>query len=107
MWRPDVFGSTLFLISSWYAVRALGRTSFASQLRSLPGQIAWLNMLGSILFGISALGAFVLPTGSAVDEAADIGGTLLGAACFLAGAALMFPAWKRAVRQPSIQGEAT
>jgi hypothetical protein len=88
-------------------VRALGRTSFASQLRSLPGSIAWLNMLGSILFGISAFGAYVLPSGSLVDETADIAGTLFGAACFFAGAALMLPAWSRAVRQPSIQGEPT
>jgi hypothetical protein len=107
VWRPDVFGSTLFLISSWYAVRALGRTSFAAQVRTLPGGIAWLNMLGSILFGISAIGAYVLPSGSLVDDTADVAGTLLGAACFLAGAALMFPAWQRAVRQPSTQGEAT
>ena len=64
-------------------------------------------MLGSILFGISAFGAYVLPTGSLVDETADVAGTLLGAVCFFAGAALMFPAWKHAVRQPSIQGEAT
>jgi len=105
VWRPDVFGSTLFLISSWYAVRALGRTSFTSQLRSLPGGIAWLNMLGSILFGISAVGAYVLPDGSAVDDAAAIGGTLFGAACFLAGAALMLPAWTRAVRQPASEGD--
>lgn len=107
VWRPDVFGSTLFLISSWYAVRALGHTSFWSQVRSLPGGIAWLNMLGSILFGISAFGAYALPSGSVVDEAADIAGTLFGAACFFAGAALMFPAWSHAVRQPSTQGEAT
>lgn len=106
VWRPDVFGSTLFLISSRYAVCALGRGSFVDQLRTLPGGIAWLNMLGSILFGISAIGAYVLPTGSAVDEAADVAGTLFGAACFFAGAALMFPAWKRAVRQPSTRGEA-
>ena len=106
VWRPDVFGSTLFLVSSWYAVLALGRSSFASQLRTLPGGIAWVNMLGSILFGISAVGAYVLPDGSTVDEVAAIGGTLLGAVCFFAGAALMFPAWKHAVRQPSIQGEA-
>lgn len=95
VWRPDVFGSTLFLISSWYALRAL------------PGLIAWLNMTGSILFGISAVGAYVLPSGSAVDEAAAIGGTLLGAACFFAGAALMLPAWSRAVRQTAPQGDLT
>lgn len=93
VWRPDVFGSTLFLVSSWYALRAL------------PGLIPWLNMVGSILFGISAIGAFVLPSGSAVDDAAAVGGTLLGAACFFAGAALMLPAWSRAVRHSPPEGE--
>jgi hypothetical protein len=107
VWRPDVYGSTLFLVSSTYAVLALGRSSFAVQLRTLPGGIAWLNLLGSVAFGISAVGAYVLPDGSAVDDVAAVGGTLLGAACFLAGAALMFPAWSRAVRLPRPQGEPT
>lgn len=107
VWRPDVYGSTLFLISSAYAVAALDRSPFVHQLRTLPGAIAWLNMLGSILFGLSAIGAYVLPDGSAVDDVAAVGGTLLGAACFLAGAALMFPAWTRAVRPPLTPGETT
>lgn len=91
VWRPDVFGSALFLISSWYALRAV------------PGLISWLNMTGSVLFGISALGAYLLPSGSAVDDAAAVGGTLLGAACFFAGAALMLPAWSHAVHQPALE----
>ncbi|MBA2956423.1 hypothetical protein GON03_00115 [Nocardioides sp. MAH-18] len=107
VWRPDVYGSTLFLVSSAYAVAALGRSPLVHQLRTLPGGIAWLNMLGSILFGLSAIGAFVLPDGSAVDDAVAVGGTLLGAVCFLLGAALMFPAWSRAVRLPLTRGEPT
>jgi hypothetical protein len=105
VWRPDVYGSTLFLVSSVYAVLALDRSSFAVQLRTLPGGIAWLNMLGSVLFMLSAVGAYLLPDGSAVDDVAAVGGTLLGAACFLAGAALMFPAWSHAVRLSRPQGE--
>lgn len=80
VWRPDVVGSTLFLVSSWYGLLAT------------PGRMAWLNMTGSVLFGISAAGAYVLPSGSAADDAAAVWGTLLGAVCFLAGAALMLSA---------------
>lgn len=86
VWRPDVVGSMLFLVSSTFALLAQ------------PGLIAWLNMAGSVLFGISALGAFVLPSGSDVDDVAAVGGTLLGAVCFFAGAALILP---------SFEGEAT
>lgn len=107
VWRPDVFGSILFLVSSTYAVQALARARITHQLRTLPGTIAWLNMLGSILFGISAIGAYVLPDGSAVDEAAALGGTLLGAVCFFIGAALMFPAWRHALPLPTLEGEPT
>lgn len=82
VWRPDVVGSTLFLVSSAFALLAT------------PGVIAWLNMIGSVLFGISAAGAYVLPSGSTVDDAAAIGGTLLGAVCFFVGAALMLPSFE-------------
>lgn len=77
VWRPDVVGSTLFLVSSTFALLAM------------PGLIAWVNMAGSVLFGISAVGAYVLPSGSDVDTAAAVGGTLLGAVCFFVGATLM------------------
>ena len=61
-------------------------------------------MIGSILFMISALASFVLPsTGELINSWVSIAGTLLGALCFLIGAILMFPAWRHAVRgaQPS------
>jgi hypothetical protein len=46
----------------------------------------------------SALGSFVLPsTGDLIDVPLAVGGTLLGAACFLLGALLMLPAWRAAV----------
>jgi hypothetical protein len=98
VWRPDFFGSTLFLVSSAFAVLALGRV-LRVRARSLPWWIAWLNMLGSVLFMWSAIASYVLPTtGDLIDSRASILGTLLGAVCFLVGAALMFPAWRAAVR---------
>jgi threonine/homoserine/homoserine lactone efflux protein len=67
----------------------------------LPWQIAWFNMVGSVLFMASALASFVLPSsGEVVNTRVAVAGTLLGAVCFLIGAALMFPAWQRFVRHP-------
>jgi hypothetical protein len=57
-------------------------------------------MIGSIFFMISALASYVLPTtGELINSPVSVGGTLLGALCFLLGAILMFPAWRHAVRQ--------
>lgn len=92
VWRPDMYGSTLFLVASTFGVLAAGGA------RSLPWRIAWLNMLGSILFMASALASYVLPTGEVVSTRVSVAGTLLGAACFLLGAALMLPAWRSDVR---------
>ena len=64
-------------------------------MRSIPGGIAWLNLTGSVLFMAAALASYVLPSGDEVDEVVAVAGTLLGALCFLVGAALMFPAWRR------------
>jgi threonine/homoserine/homoserine lactone efflux protein len=59
-------------------------------------------MIGSILFMASALASYILPTtGNFINSQISIAGTLLGALCFLIGAILMFPAWKRAVREAS------
>ncbi|MGH8834104.1 MAG: hypothetical protein ACRDWG_03770 [Actinomycetes bacterium] len=98
VWRPDFFGSTLFLVASVFGILALGGGFLSIRTRSLPWWIAWLNMLGSVLFMWSAIASYIVPsTGDLIDSTASIAGTLLGAACFLVGAALMFPAWRREV----------
>ena len=57
VWRPDLFGSMLFLVSSAYAVLAVSHRFLSVQPRSVPWRIAWLNMPGSVLFLASALQA--------------------------------------------------
>jgi hypothetical protein len=55
-------------------------------------------MLGTALFMASALASFVVPSTDALLGAhVAVAGTFWGAACFLVGAALMLPAWRRAV----------
>jgi hypothetical protein len=102
VWRPDVFGSVLFLVASAYAISALGVGFWRPQLRALPWWIAWLNMLGSVAFMASAIASFVLPsTDTLLDLPLANAGTFLGAVCFLIGAALMLPAWRASVRSRS------
>ncbi len=99
VWQPDFFGSILFLVSSTYALLALGRI-LSWRPGSAPWRIAWLNMIGSIAFMVSAIGAYVLPaTNAAVNVSWADGGTFVGAVCFFAGALLMLPAWTRAARE--------
>jgi hypothetical protein len=101
VWRPDVSGSTLFLVSSVFGLLAVG-SGRGARRRSLPRWIAWLNMAGSILFMVAALAGYVLPSsGEVLNIRVDLAGTLLGALCFLIGAALMFPAWRSEPR-PSV-----
>jgi peptidoglycan/LPS O-acetylase OafA/YrhL len=101
VWRPDIFGSTLFLVASAFGILAVGGFSSARP-RSLPWRIAWLNMFGSILFMAAALAGYIVPSsGDVLNIRVDVAGTLLGALFFLIGAALMFPAWRQAVQERS------
>jgi hypothetical protein len=105
VWRPDLFGSVLFLVSSGYAISALGDGLRRPQWRLLPWWIAWLNMLGSVAFMVSAIASFVLPsTDTVIDLPLANAGTLVGAICFLVGAALMLPAWRASVRSGARSG---
>ncbi len=105
VWRPDMFGSILFLVASAYALSALGVEFRRLRLRPLPWSIAWINMLGSVAFMASALAGFVLPkSGDMVDISLANSGTVLGAVCFLLAAALMLPAWRDSVRSKSRGG---
>jgi transposase len=99
VWRPDVFGSVLFLVSSAYTISALGVGFWRPQWRELTWSIAWLNMLGSVAFMASAIASFVLPsTDTLIDPSLANAGTFLGAMCFFVGAALMLPAWQASAR---------
>jgi len=98
VWRPDLFGSVLFLVSSAFGILAVSGSFRRWDTASLPLRIAWVNMLGSVLFMASALASYVLPaTDEVLDTRVAVAGTLLGALCFLLGALLMFPAWRRAL----------
>ena len=99
VWRPDLVGSTLFLVASAFGILRPQRPDPGTARADLaPRSIAWLNMVGSVFFMASAVASYVLPS-TAATLAPEVSGTgtLLGALCFLAGAALMFTAWSSAV----------
>jgi len=100
IWRPDFVGSILFLVASTFALLALpaGRRLWAP--RDWGWCVGWLNMLGSILFMLSAIGSYVLPTtGDFVNSTWSDAGTFGGAVCFFLGAGALVPLWRRAVRE--------
>src|SRR4051794_25593247 len=84
VWRPDAFGSVCFLVSGVIAYRASDRRGWLP-VRGGPGW--WqpaVNLLGCVLFGISAIAGYVVPSeGSVLDLAAANWTTAAGAACFL------------------------
>lgn len=95
IWAPDFVGSILFLVSSAFAVRAVSPRFFTWNLRDLDWRIAWLNMVGSMFFMLSAIGSVLLPdTGSALNSQWAAAGTFAGALCFFVGASLLLPLWR-------------
>lgn len=91
VWRPDVYGSIAFLVSSAlavYAVRLYRR-------RDEPDAPGWsatiLNTVGSVAFGFSAVGAYVDASGEPIRPLLDQGGTFIGALCFLAASLISLP----------------
>ena len=96
IWAPDMIGCTLFLISGHLALKAFR----GKRLRDLRGDLGWwiaaLNQVGSYMFLVSGVAAFVDPeTSSAVNEALSNWGTFGGALCFALGRG------DPAVRQPT------
>lgn len=99
IWLPDVYGSVLFLVSSTFALFAVGALRHWR-----PGawdwRIAWVNMLGSIFFMLSAVGSYILPkSDELISQPLSLGGTAIGAACFLVAAAWMLPQWRASVAE--------
>ena len=88
-WRPDAWCSICFLVASTFAVVATTDREGLWDPHARTWRCTWLNMAGSVFFGISAVGAYVIPeTGSLVNEIWANLGTFLGALCFLVAALL-------------------
>jgi hypothetical protein len=88
IWRPDMVGSICFLVASAIAFAEAGHRWFSWRPGHRDWHITALNWWGSVFFGISAIGAYILPDGSELDTRWANGGTFLGAACFLVASVL-------------------
>jgi hypothetical protein len=92
VWAPDAIGSILFLVASTFAVLEVRDGLQRGWRPSLESAIAWVNMAGSIAFGISAIAAFIDPVdGELLNVAAANAFTFLGAVFFFVGAAMLLP----------------
>lgn len=83
VFAPDLIGSACFLVSGLIAYRvATGPES----------TMAAVNLAGCVLFGISAVASYIVPSsGSVLDLAAANWSTALGALCFFVGALMLLP----------------
>jgi hypothetical protein len=106
VWAPDALGSVCFLVSGLIAYGASqGPHLLPASWRPAPTDPAWqmaaVNLAGCVLFGISAVASYVVPsTGSLLALAPANAGTALGALCFLVGSVML---WGRASRTPAAE----
>ena len=104
VWRPDVIGSICFLVASYLAWAEVCHSVGRLRFRELAWWIVLLNLLGSVFFGVSAIGAYLNPqTDEVTNLRWDNGGTFLGALCFLIAAVLLIPE-ARSARAPADSG---
>ena len=90
VWTPDAFGSVCFLLASEIALAGVCNRWICWRRGSREWQIAALNMLGSVAFGVAAVTSLVEPsTSEPVSAAIANAGTTFGALCFLVGALLL------------------
>ncbi len=92
VWTPDARGCIAFLVASGLAYADVKRPWLRWRPRDRGWSVATLNMVGSIAFAVSAVGAWVLPsTGDVASLELDNLGTFVGGLCFLLGAVLLIP----------------
>ncbi|MCV7344332.1 hypothetical protein [Mycolicibacterium rhodesiae] len=101
VWTPDALGSVAFLVSAALGVAAATIAVGLIALGSRDWQAEWINMIGSIAFGVSAVGAFVRRTGITEDALVANLGTFFGALCFLGAALLVLPRFRK--RAPALR----
>jgi hypothetical protein len=88
-WVPDAWGSAAFLLSSAVALVAAHRRHELWDPDARTAHGTWLNMAGSVAFGFSAVGAYVLPATGDIYSVQWLNvGTFLGAVCFFLAAVL-------------------
>jgi hypothetical protein len=81
-----------FLVSGVLAYRVTTGPSLLPTCRDRDWSTAAVNLVGCVLFGVSAVASRIVPSsGSILDLAASNWCTVLGAMCFFIGALLVLP----------------
>lgn len=83
IWLPDMAGCVCFLVSGHLALVEVGRGRIWRVVDHLDWWVAGINQLGSLLFLLAGLAAYVRPATSAPVNAGLVNwGTFGGAVCF-------------------------
>jgi len=86
IWLPDMLGCVCFLLSGHLAMLVVGDGRVVVRVHSLTWWVVVVNQLGSVLFILAGLAAFVRPATSSVVNAGIVNwGTFAGAVCFAIG----------------------
>ncbi len=89
IWLPDIVGCVCFLVSGHLAMLDVGGGHVRVRADLLGWWVVAVNQLGSVLFFLAGLAAFIRP---ATEQAINAGlvnwGTFAGAACFAVGGLL-------------------
>jgi len=100
VWRPDVLGSICFLVASALGVAATTHRERLWDPEARTWWNSWLNMLGSVAFGVSAYAAKVVDASGEVRNVGAVNlGTFVGALCFFVAALLVLPPRERAAAE--------
>lgn len=86
IWLPDMLGCVCFLLSGHLAMLDVGDGRVTVRVHLLTWWVVAVNQLGSVLFILAGLAAFVRPaTSTEVDVGIVNWGTFAGAVCFAIG----------------------
>jgi hypothetical protein len=89
IWLPDILGCVCFLVSGHLAMLEVGGGHVGVHVHAIGWWVVAVNQLGSVLFFLAGLAAFVRPATSAALDAGLVNwGTFAGAVCFAIGGAV-------------------
>lgn len=93
IWRPDLIGSALFLLSSAIAWAPVARHRRHNHVWHRSLWISRLNVAGSLAFGVAALGSRYVVDGQLLNPPLANWATFVGAVLFCIAAVLLLPRW--------------
>lgn len=106
VWTPNARGCIAFLVASALVYTDVRRPWITWRPRDLTWSVASLNMLGSIAFAASAIGAYTIPsTGNLASLQLANLGTFVGGVCFFLGALLLIPQEEQAEVDSAVSGD--